>query len=891
MGWYQTQRHGDTQQANMLQKTFFIFSIFSVAALALDSAVQPIQSSERDIVQLVSNDPDLSTLVVALKAANLTATLSGAGADGFTVFAPTNKAFSLLPETTLAHLLDPANILELQAVLEYHVLPYVYDSRTRITPIFAHTLEGSNLTITKRGGQLNVNNAVAIFVDLEASNGVVHVIDHVLMPPAKPKPTIIERITSMPELSDFQFAYVTALEGSLGGTGILDVDGPLTVFIPTNEAFLKLPKGLLDHLLEPENIIELQSLLSYHVVRGAELHTGCNKGSEQPGDVASLGRPCGQLDLETNSFVNTLQGQGINVGYHKRCPISGCNDTVILSPDNIDYRTSTLSKIVQTDVQASNGIIHLIDNVLIPAAPTRTILQAAELSGYTTFVTALKAANLTAALDGDYHQVNQLTVFVPSNEAFAKLPKGTLDHLLDPKNVKELQDILKYHVVAGGALRAGCNLVGRPCGKGDLEGAVDSMASIKTLEGKAVTISQVPSSRDHEASIVIDKSYIVPFRSVPGNGFGSLDQIATNGIWHMIDQVLIPTTPVDQTLNQLIASKPDLSTFATALKAGRLTGALDGQNGQLTVFAPSNQAFAKLPKATLEHLLDPKNIDELRSILEYHVIGNIELRTGCKRDVYGACDGNNDLENLGFIFTLQSSSVNVEVQKNGDIFLSPDVFYKPTVHPKNSKIVQTNLGATNGIVHIIDQVLIPPAPTRTIFEAVEASGAHATFIAALKAAGLEKQLQDTTHGQYYTAFVPSEEAFAKLSKATLDHLLDPKNVKELQEIIQTHIQSNAVLRAGCKKIGRPCNDIFSGTISDLEANQGINELEVTQGITGDVVVDKARLVPFRPSAYDGSGGLDYFATNGIWHVIDQVLMPDFSPYFPPVPPTGLVSAL
>merc|ERR1712195_456869 len=457
-----------------------------------------------------------------LHSANLTATLSGAGADGFTVFAPTNKAFSLLPETTLAHLLDPANILELQAVLEYHVLPYVYDSRTRITPIFAYTLEGSNLTITKRGGQLNVNNAVAIFVDLEASNGVVHVIDHVLMPPAKPKPTIIERITSMPELSDFQFAYVAALEGSLGSTGILDVDGPLTVFIPTNEAFLKLPKGLLDHLLEPENIIELQSLLSYHVVSGAELHTGCNGVSEQPGDVASLGRPCGQLDLETNSFVNTLQGQGINVGYHKRCPISGCNDTVILSPDNIDYRTSTLSKIVQTDVQASNGIIHLIDNVLIPAAPTRTILQAAELSGYTTFVTALKAANLTAALDGDYHRVNQLTVFVPSNEEFAKLPKGTLDHLLDPKNVKELQDILKYHVVAGGALRAGCNLVGRPCGKGDLEGAVDSMASIKTLEGKAVTISQVPSSRDHDASIVIDKSYIVPFRSVPGNGSAHL---------------------------------------------------------------------------------------------------------------------------------------------------------------------------------------------------------------------------------------------------------------------------------------------------------------------------------------------------------------------------------
>merc|ERR1712195_4062 len=865
----------------------------------IDAVLIPktLLSTGKTIVDLAVATPDLSTLVTALKAGGLVDTLSGKGP--FTVFAPTNEAFAKLPAATLAQLLEPANVKELDAVLEYHVVAGVAAFSKDLTDgETIKTVEGQNVTASiYMGNRVFINNALVTTADVAASNGVIHIIDTVLSMPAKPTPTIIERITSMPELSIFQFAYVSALETvennneyypPSGLDGILDGDGPLTVFAPTNEAFQKLPKGLLDHLLAPENIIELQSLLSYHVVRGAELHTGCNKGSEQPGDVASLGRPCGQLDLETNSFVNTIQGQGINVGYHKRCPISGCNETVILSPDNIDYRTSTLSKIVGTDVQASNGIIHLIDNVLIPPAPTRTIIQSAELSGYTTFVTALKAANLTAALDGD----GPFTVFVPSNEAFAKLPKGTLDLLLDPKNVKELQDILKYHVIAGGALQAGCNLVGRPCGKGDLEIAGDAKPDyVYTLEGKAVTISQVPSSRDHEASIVIDKSYIVPFRSVPGNGFGSLDQIASNGIWHVIDQVLMPTTPVDQTLNQLIASKPDLSTFATALKAGRLTGALGGQNGQLTVFAPSNQAFAKLSKATLEHLLDPKNIDELQSILEYHVIGNIELRTGCKRDVYGACDGNNDLENLGFVFTLQSSSVNVDTQKNGDIFLSPDVFYKPTVHPKISKIVQTNLGATNGIVHIIDQVLIPPAPTRTIFEAVEASGAHATFIAALKAAGLEKQLQDTTHGQYYTAFVPSEEAFAKLSKATLDHLLDPKNVKELQEIIQTHIQSNAVLRAGCKKIGRPCNDIFSGTISDLEANQGINELEVTQGITGDVVVDKARLVPFRPSAYDGSGGLDYFATNGIWHVIDQVLMPDFSPYFPPVPPTGLVSAL
>merc|ERR1712166_1441672 len=313
--------------------------------------MQPIQSSERDIVQLVSNDPDLSTLVVALKAANLIATLSGAGADGFTVFAPTNKAFSLLPETTLAHLLDPANILELQAVLEYHVLPYVYDSRTRITPIFAYTLEGSNLTITKRGGQLNVNNAVAIFVDLEASNGVVHVIDHVLMPPAKPKPTIIERITSMPELSDFQFAYVTALEGSLGSTGILDVDGPLTVFIPTNEALLKLPKGLLDHLLDPKNVKELQEIIQTHIQSNAVLRAGCKK----------IGRPCNDIfsgtisDLEANQGINELEvTQGIT------------GDVVVDKSRLVPFRPSAYDGSGGLDYFATNGIWHVIDQVLMP---------------------------------------------------------------------------------------------------------------------------------------------------------------------------------------------------------------------------------------------------------------------------------------------------------------------------------------------------------------------------------------------------------------------------------------------------------------------------------------------------------------------------------------------
>merc|ERR1711935_173575 len=122
-------------------------------------------------------------------------------------------------------------------------------------------------------------------------------------------------------------------------------------------------------------------------------------------------------------------------------------------------------------------------------------------------------------------------------------------------------------------------------------------------------------------------------------------------------------------------------------------------------------------------------------------------------------EGGLALENLSFIFTLQSDSVSVGVQ-NGVVVLSPDedIIDKGA---KISKIVQSNLGASNGVLHVIDKVLIPPSPSLqgTIFDAVENNG-YSTFIAAVKACGpgIEQQMKDTTHGQYYTVFVPSEAA-------------------------------------------------------------------------------------------------------------------------------------
>jgi len=140
-------------------------------------------AASQNIVELAASTPDLSTLVTALKAGDLTGALSGTGP--FTVFAPTNEAFAKLPADVLKQLLEPANIKKLQAVLEYHVIAgaavYSKDLKEHQQ---VKTLEGESVTIVKKDGKVFVNmNAQVTTADVGASNGVVHIIDNVLLPP------------------------------------------------------------------------------------------------------------------------------------------------------------------------------------------------------------------------------------------------------------------------------------------------------------------------------------------------------------------------------------------------------------------------------------------------------------------------------------------------------------------------------------------------------------------------------------------------------------------------------------------------------------------------------------------------------------------------------------
>ncbi|MBK7874973.1 MAG: fasciclin domain-containing protein [Planctomycetes bacterium] len=242
----------------------------------------------------------------------------------------------------------------------------------------------------------------------------------------------------------------------------LQAKGPFTVFAPTDEAFAKLPKGTLERLLRPENAHELAALLTYHVV---------------PGNVAAK-------DVVKLASATTLNGQRVDV-------------RVVEGGVRIDD-----ANVVKTDITCSNGVIHVIDRVLVPQ--TANVVQLAEKAGtFGTLVAALDAAGLKDVLAGE----GPFTVFAPSDEAFAKLPKGTVEGLLKPENKARLVALLKFHVVSGRVYADQAR----------------ALASATTLEGRTVALKAT------EHGLLVG-----------GANVTRADLEASNGVIHVIDAVLMP---------------------------------------------------------------------------------------------------------------------------------------------------------------------------------------------------------------------------------------------------------------------------------------------------------------------------------------------------------------
>jgi transforming growth factor-beta-induced protein len=311
-----------------------------------------------------SNNPQLSTLVAAVKAAGLVDTLNGPGP--FTIFAPANSAFAKLPAGTVDTLVKPENKATLTSILTYHVVAgKKLSSKDLATMSSLTTVNGQSLSVKTAGKSITINGTTkVVLADVQVANGTVFIIDSVLMP-AKPATTDTTvpapaSVSALPIAAEADAAAVgvpatgkgslkgmaqdpaataasnnpqlTTLVAAVKAAGLVDTlngPGPFTIFAPVNSAFEKLPAGTVDTLVKPESKDKLTSILTYHVIAGKKLSTA---DFAKGGTFATVNGA--KLDVKANGKTLTINGKTMTV---------------------------------LADVQVANGTVHLIDSVLLPS--------------------------------------------------------------------------------------------------------------------------------------------------------------------------------------------------------------------------------------------------------------------------------------------------------------------------------------------------------------------------------------------------------------------------------------------------------------------------------------------------------------------------------------------
>lgn len=269
----------------------------------------------KNIVETAVAAGSFNTLAAALKAADLIDVLTGDGP--FTVFAPTDAAFAKLPAGTVETLLKPENKAQLRAVLLYHVVPGNAMAKDVVGKKAWATANGQQLSVETRGQNVMIDGARVTSADIVASNGVIHVIDAVILPETKTIPQVADAAGS--------FGTLLAAVKAAGLSDTLSGEGPFTVFAPTDEAFAALGTTVQD-LLKPENKAKLASILTYHVVSGRVFASQVKDLNE----------------------AKTVNGQTVKIEVK--------NGKVMVGG----------AEVVTADIDASNGVIHVINKVLIP---------------------------------------------------------------------------------------------------------------------------------------------------------------------------------------------------------------------------------------------------------------------------------------------------------------------------------------------------------------------------------------------------------------------------------------------------------------------------------------------------------------------------------------------
>ncbi len=687
---------------NPLRYLLLIVALFTLTACSDDDDDDhnPPAETSGSIVDVAVADGNFTTLVAALQATGLDQTLADPDAT-FTVFAPTDAAFALLGEDRINALLADTDTLS--DILTYHVISGSVDSSAAIASAgqTVAMVNGDSVGLSLDGADLLVNTSTVTAVDIMAGNGIIHVIDAVLMPPADIDSPTEDIVGTAIAAGDFG-TLVTALQATgLDGT-LSNPDETFTVFAPTDAAFAVLGDETINTLLG--DTTALSAILLQHVVQGSAVDS-VTAYTLNGGQATTAGGTL--VDIAINSTADSLTFGGANV--------------------------------VIKDIYTTNGIIHVIDAVVVGDVevpePLGTIVDVAVANGgFTTLVTALQATGLDQTLADTSATY---TVFAPTDDAFALLGDEAINDLL--ADTATLSDILTYHVISG---------------------SVDSTAAMASA-GQTVTMvngDAVGLSLDG-ADLLVNSATVT-----------MIDIPASNGIIHVIDAVLTPLADMGSPTQDIVQTAVAAGTFSTlvsALQATGLDATLSNPDETFTVFAPTDAAFAVLGQSTIDLLL--ADTATLSSILLQHVVQGAAVNSVTAFTLNG-----------GQATTAGGTMIDIAIDSGSD-----------TLSFGGATVSTTDIYTTNGVIHVLDAVVVGdvevPQPLGSLVDVAVADGRFTTLVTALQATGLDAVLADT--GTDYTVFAPTDEAFALLGTDTINALL--ADTDTLSDILLYHVISEA----------------------------------------------------------------------------------------------------
>ncbi|CAE7652736.1 Tgfbi [Symbiodinium sp. CCMP2456] len=568
----------------------------------------------------------LSSFYSALQQADLVGALEGAGP--FTVFAPSNDAIDLLGPGVFETLRSGRNSEYLLYLLQYHVVYADVRSRDMTPGQTLMTWSSETVTITEVAPAVRLNGgAQVIQADVEASNGMVHILARVARPPSYNFPPPLQNIKELTQTSSYLATFSRGLQLSGLSEQFSDprAEFALTVFLPTDTAFQKLGLGIATSLMLDANREHLLSLIRNHAVQGV---------------VDSSSLSLGQT-------LKTLANGEIS--------ITSLVPTMLINE---------LATVISRDVPATNGMIQLVDTVLLPSTwlyPDKTIL---EIVSRSPDLTILHSALVRADLDWVFASASPHTLLAPTDTAFQNLGPGVASSLLLSSNKDVLVDLLQAHVFSDH--RRSTDMVAR--------------ASVVTKDGKTVTVDSLSPLTFNGA-----KAHV---QDVP----------ATNGLLHVLGGVVLPNAwrfP-QRSFMQFANKEADLQEFTRAATAAGVLEEFQA-DGPFTAFLPNNYAFSALG-SSLATLLQPENVEMLRGVLRYHVV------TGVQALLSSELTTPRELDTL-----LPGTTVRaVPWTELGWAGIAYDSASPPVVINSEAQVLIKDVLATNGVIHVIDKVLIPP---------------------------------------------------------------------------------------------------------------------------------------------------------------------------------------